>query len=69
MDGDKPIGTYQCGACKEIWDGSETYFDPKYTSQRLTCGDLFCGANVRRISELPKIEYEKALEGRVKNSK
>lgn len=59
MNEEKPIGTYQCVACKKVWDGSETYRDSQSIgAQRLTCGDLFCGAIVRRISELPKTEYD-----------
>ncbi len=53
----KPIGTYQCVICARIWDGSELYEDPTSTAIRWTCGDLTCGANVRKISDEPKSEY------------
>ena len=57
------IGTYQCVICEINWNGSEIYRDPQSTgSQRLMCGDLACGANVRKISSLPKKEYQRSLE-------
>ena len=65
MDEDKPTGTYRCAACERIWDGSDLILDPKSIVPRYTCGDGFCDANVRRISELPKVEYEKSLEDKV----
>jgi hypothetical protein len=61
----KPIGTYQCIVCERVCDGSETYDNPMSTAKRITCSDVLCGANVRRISELPLIQYKKSLETRV----
>ena len=68
VSNEKPIGTYQCVICVEIWDGCETYLDPRRPGRGPTCGDLFCGANTRRISELPKQEYLKSLDDKVKTS-
>lgn len=49
------VGTYQCLACGLTWDGSEVYRDPQSMgAARLTCGDLTCGATVRKISNEPK---------------
>lgn len=55
----KLIGTYQCVACKTVCDGSELHQDPQSITVRWTCSDLFCGANVKKISDLPKAEGEK----------
>jgi len=60
----KPIGTYKCIVCGGIWDGSELYIDPSPVYRlapgpRWTCGNLFCGANVFKISDKPKSEYLK----------
>lgn len=35
--------------------------------EELLAGDLTCGANVRKISELPKKEYLKNLESKLDN--
>jgi hypothetical protein len=51
---EKPIGTFQCVACNEIWDGSKLIQDPKTIGDNWTCGDPFCGANVVKISDDPK---------------
>ena len=51
---EKPKGTYKCVACGKIWDGSELYQDPRNIGGRWSCGDLFCGANVIKISDNPK---------------
>lgn len=48
---EKPIGTFQCMACGNTWDGHELYQDPASTGTRWTCGNLQCGANVRKISD------------------
>ncbi len=68
MNNDKPIGTYRCAACDSLWDGNETYRDPQSLAQILTCGNLLCGASVRRISDLPKTEYMARLENKVGNA-
>ncbi|GAG30010.1 unnamed protein product [marine sediment metagenome] len=47
----KPKGTYQCLACGKLWDGSELFDDPMVTGRHWTCGDLFCGASVRKVSD------------------
>lgn len=59
---DLPKGTYKCVLCQKIWDGNETFKDPQSIGLRLTCGDLFCGASVRKISDLSKSEYLESLE-------
>jgi hypothetical protein len=47
----KPIGTFRCPACEKLWDGSQLYFDPPRL--RWTCGNLFCGCNVSKVSDEP----------------
>lgn len=46
---DKPKGQFQCGACRQIWDGSQLYVDP--IALLWTCGNLLCGGVVYRIKE------------------
>lgn len=48
---EKPSGNFQCVVCGRIWNGSELYHDPMSTAVRWTCGDLTCGANVRKVNE------------------
>ena len=53
----KPIGTFCCKICHDIFDGSEVFFSmPRL---RYTCWNLMCGANVCKISELPYRGYMK----------
>ena len=52
-------GTYQCLVCNEVWDSSEVAND---FHGHLSCGNQFCGANVRRVSPKPKAEYLKEKE-------
>lgn len=61
----KPVGTYKCVACESTWDGSELYEDPQILgSHHWTCGDLYCGANVRKISDMPKkVKLERQFTG------
>ncbi len=58
-EAEKPIGTFRCVGCEEIWDGSELYDDPRSIGKHMTCGNSFCGANVQKISDFPKSEYER----------
>ncbi|TSC79807.1 MAG: hypothetical protein G01um101429_334 [Parcubacteria group bacterium Gr01-1014_29] len=63
----KLSGTFVCVACQSrknpcLWDGSELCEDPG--RPKWTCGDLFCAANVRRISEKSRLKYlaDKSIE-------
>ena len=46
----KPKGCFQCGVCRQIWDGSQLYDDSQSTAHLWTCGNLLCGGVVYRIS-------------------
>ena len=50
---EKPIGTFKCSACGTLWEGSRLYQDPTIRAVTWTCGNLMCGAQVRKISDLP----------------
>ena len=51
---DKPTGKFQCVVCKRIWDGSQVYLDPTVFAVVWTCGDLTCGARVRKVQSEPE---------------
>ncbi|MFA6099230.1 MAG: hypothetical protein WCV50_06870 [Patescibacteria group bacterium] len=60
LDSEKPIGTFRCVVCQSLWDGSQLMASSR--SYGFRCGNPFCGACVRKISDKPKAEYEKDLK-------
>jgi hypothetical protein len=56
-------GTYECRVCHNIWDGSETYINSQSLGANVPiCGNPFCGADVIKVSDLPKSEYKSKLK-------
>lgn len=61
-EGENRKGSYQCGFCHGLWDGSETWLDP-FDLERLRCGDPACRYVVEKVSELPLGQYLATPEG------
>jgi hypothetical protein len=66
----KPIGTYRCIVCNNIYDGSQLGegYDRSSSLSRLTCPDSFCDGNVMKVSDLPKEAYEREITSKVNKS-
>lgn len=55
---ERPKGKFRCMACGQVWQSSDLFWEP--SRNVWACGDLACGANVRKVSDKRRFTLEKA---------